>query len=76
MITLSMINDGDEVRLRDRDGNVITARAHLDGINLDRLLVHAFGTRIYFARKLKSGWIRVAGIDTIAHQPALEFDDA
>lgn len=76
MIALGVIAEGDEVRLRDKDGNVITARAHFDGIDRHQLFVIAFGVRIYFGRRLKSGWVRTSAVEVIAHQPSFEFDEA
>ena len=69
-VDLSVISDGDEVRLRDALGNVLTADAHIDYLRQE-LYVLAFGTRLYFARKTRAGWQRMAAITCIAHQPSL-----
>jgi hypothetical protein len=68
-----LIADGDEVRLRDNRGNVITALAKHDGVERQNLYVVAFGARIYFARHTAAGWQRVSGIEVAAHQPGFDF---
>lgn len=69
-IKLATIMTGDEVRLRDKAGNVLTADAHVDYLRKE-LFVLAWGTRIYFGRQTRAGWQQLSGIVVIAHQPSL-----
>lgn len=70
-IELSAIKDGDEVKLQDHDGNIITAAAHVVLPLGDSLYVYAFGTRITFARHTRAGWQRASSITVLGHQPSL-----
>lgn len=69
-IDLGTICEGDEVRLRDKSGNIVVVNAHVDHLRQE-LYCLAFGTRLYFARKTAAGWQRMSSITVVAHQPSL-----
>lgn len=70
MINLADVHHGDEVALRDPDGNQAAGIVNYD-TRTDTLWLRAFSVRIVFARHTKAGWHRVGQIEVVWHQPDL-----